>query len=94
MSPTVLEVAVAADHKLKIDLPCDIPAGTRIRVTLEPLGIGTLHPIDLDLPARTPLWGRLEELRAQAAEEGVLPNPLSWDEVIAEAAERRGEEDG
>ena len=45
------------------------------------------------IPPRTALWSQLAALREQAAREGVLPEPLSWDGVLAESARRRRDVD-
>lgn len=40
-------------------------------------------------PPRTALWAQLAALRDQAQQEGVLPEPMTWDEILAEAELRR-----
>jgi hypothetical protein len=51
-----------------------------------------LIPVGDSVPPRTVLWARLNALRDQAACEGELPAPMSWDEILAEVQHRRGEQ--
>jgi hypothetical protein len=87
----VFEAVVTAEHQLHWTLPESFPVGSKLRVTVEPIDSGQLRPVSADTPPRTSLWGQLEALREQAARQGVLPEPLSWDGILAEMERRRGE---
>ena len=52
-----------------------------------------LIPVGDSVPPRTTLWVRLNALRNQAARKGELPAPMSWDQILAEAQHRRGEQE-
>lgn len=91
MNAVVFETVVTAEHQLHWTLPESLPVGSKLRVTVEPIDSGQLHPVSADTAPRTSLWVQLEALREQAAREGVLPEPLSWDEILAEMERRRGE---
>jgi len=51
------------------------------------------RPVPEDAEPRTALWQRLSALRRQAEQNGELPEPMSWDEVLAETHRRRGDAD-
>jgi hypothetical protein len=52
-----------------------------------------LVPVGDSVPPRTALWARLNALRDQAAQEGERPAPMSWDQILGEVQQRRGEQD-
>jgi hypothetical protein len=65
-------------------------------LTIDPLELAgaesDLIPVGDSLPPRTALWARLSALRDQTIQEGELPAPMSWDDILAEVQRRRGEQ--
>lgn len=98
MQTLTFECEVGAERNLVLRLPATVTPGRhRIAVVIDPLELtGTesdLIPVSDSVPPRTALWARLSALRDQAAREGELPAPMSWDEILAEVQRRRGEQD-
>jgi len=54
-----------------------------------PTPLATIALLAEGTPPRTALWAQLAALRDQAQQEGVLPESMTWDEILAEAALRR-----
>ena len=52
-----------------------------------------LIPVGDSVPPRTALWALLGALRDQGVREGELPEPMSWDDILAEVQRRRGEQE-
>ena len=98
MQTLTFDCEVDDTRDLVLHLPSTVAPG-RHRISLlidppEPAGTeAPIAPISESAPPRTALWSQLAALRAQAEEEGVLPEPLSWDEVLTEVERRRGERD-
>ncbi len=98
MQTLTFECEVSAERNLVLSLPATVTPGRhRIAVVIDPLELtgaeSDLISVDDSVPPRTALWARLNALRDQAAREGELPAPLSWDEILAEMQQRRGEQD-
>jgi hypothetical protein len=98
MPTLTFECEVGAERNLVLHLPATVrPGRHRIAVVIDPLeGTATesgLTPVGDTEPPRTALWARLDALRDRAAREGQLPEPMTWDEVLAEVRRRRGEQD-
>ena len=98
MQTLTFECEVDLEHNLVLQLPPSVPPGRhRISLVIDPPeasgGERVISPIGDSIPPRTALWAQLAALREQAAREGVLPEPLSWDGVLAESARRRRDVD-
>ncbi|CAK0781602.1 conserved hypothetical protein [Gammaproteobacteria bacterium] len=98
MQTLTFECEINDAHDLVLRLPPSVSPG-RHRISLvidptEPIATAeTITPIPENVPPRTPLWSRLTFIRQQAEKTGALPEPLSWDGVLAEVQLRRGERD-
>jgi hypothetical protein len=97
MQTLTFDCEIDNTQDLVLRLPKSVTPG-RHRITLlidppesEPGEV--LAPVADSLAPRTPLWEQLSRLRAQAEQEGELPTPLAWDEMLAEVERRRGERD-
>ena len=93
------ECEVTADRDLVLRLPTTITPGRhRIALVIDPVNPAAdeldVIPVGDGVPPRTALWARLNALRDQAARDGELPDPMSWEEVSTEVQRRRGELDG
>jgi hypothetical protein len=98
MQTLTFECEVDLEHLLVLQLPPSVSPGRhRISLVIDPPeasgGDRVISPIGDSVPPRTALWSQLAALREQAAREGVLPEPLSWDGVLAESERRRGDVD-
>ena len=92
------ECEVTSERDVVLRLPATVrPGRHRIAVVIDPpeppAAESDVIPVDDSVPPRTALWARLSALRDQAAREGALPKPMSWDEVLTEVQRRRGEPD-
>jgi hypothetical protein len=90
---------IDATRDLVLRLPASVTPGRhRISLVIDPPAPtdaeASLAPIPDNAPPRTELWARLAVLREQAEKDGALPEPLTWDGVLAEVERRRGERDG
>ena len=90
------EIGNSRDFVLR--LPDSVsPGHHRIALVIDPPEqpemLAPLVPIPDSVPPRTPLWARLSAIREQAERDGVLPEPLSWDGILAEVGRRRGDQD-
>ncbi len=99
MNAVIFETVVTNEHRLNCPLPTSFPTGCRLRVVIEP--IPDEAPVEnepsrvltgdavLDhYQPRTELGRKLVELRRAYIESG--GKLMSWDEIDAEARERRG----
>ena len=98
METLTIECDVTAERNLVLRLPSSVAPGRhRIAVIIDPVDDNTvdapLLPVAEDAEPRTALWQRLSALRRQAEKNGELPEPMSWDEVLAETQRRRGDPD-
>lgn len=95
MQTITFECEINADRHLMLQLPRSIaPGHHRIAVLIDPPETknhdeAPIAPLPEETPPRTALWAQLTALREQAQQEGVLPEPMTWDEILAEAAHRR-----
>lgn len=95
MQTFTFECEVDARHGVVLRLPASVSPGRhRLAVAVDPPQDWAAQapdattpvppgPIDACVPPRTELWRRLEQLRCQAAQTGDLPEPMSWDAVLA-----------
>jgi hypothetical protein len=93
MQTLTFECEVDLDLHLVLQLPPSVPPGRhRISLVIDPPeasgGEMVISPIGDRTPPRTALWAQLAALREQAARKGVLPEPLSRDEVLADVKQR------
>lgn len=92
------ECEVTAERDLVLRLPTTVTPGRhRIEVVIDPVEPAVpesdVIAVRESVPPRTALWRRLQALRDQAAQDGELPEPMPWDEVLSEVQRRRGEQD-
>ena len=97
MQTLTFECEVTAERDLVLRLPATVAPGRhRIAVVIDPPELtaadSDVIPVGDSVPPRTALWARLNALRDQAAREGDLPTPMSWDDILAEVQRRRGEQ--
>jgi hypothetical protein len=98
MQTLTFECEVTADRDVVLRLPATVrPGRHRIAVVIDPpertAAESDVVPVGDSVPPRTALWARLSALRNQAAREGELPAPMSWDDILAEMQRRRGEQE-
>jgi len=98
MQTLTFECEISTERDLVLRLPMTVrPGRHRIAVVIDPLELtgdaSDLVPVGDSVPPRTALWARLSALRDQAVRDGELPEPMSWDEILAEVQHRRGEQD-
>lgn len=98
MQTLTFDCEIDTTHDLVLRLPASVTPGRhRITLVIDPPGppemAAPLAPIPDSVAPRTPLWAQLAALRARAEQEGALPDPLSWDGLLAEVERRRGERD-
>jgi hypothetical protein len=98
METLTFECDVTDERSVVLRLPPSVRTGRHlIAVIIDPAEEGAvaspLCPVPEDAEPRTALWQRLSTLRRQAEQNGELPEPMSWDEILAEAQHRRGEPD-
>lgn len=88
MQTLSFEYEVTVERDLVLRLPPTVKPGRhRIEVVIDPVepapAESDVTPVAEGVPPRTALWARLDALRDQAAREGELPKPMSWDEVLS-----------
>jgi hypothetical protein len=98
MQTLTFECEVAAERDVVLRLPATVrPGRHRIAVVIdlpEPAAAEPdVIPVGDSVPLRTALWARLSALRDQAIQEGALPGPMSWDDILADVQRRRGEQE-
>lgn len=98
MQTMTFDCEIGANHDLVLRLPNSVTPGChRITLLIDPPESSdcdaSIPPMPAQVPPRTALWARLEALRAQAQQNGLLPSALTCDEMLAEVERRRGEAD-
>lgn len=98
MQTLTFECEVTAERDLVLRLPATVAPGRHlIALVIDPVELpasgADLSPVADTVPPRTELWARLAAVRDQAAQGGELPEPMLWDDVLAEAQRRRGDLD-
>lgn len=73
----IVAEAIVEDGVLKLKTPLDLPEGTQVHITIEPVE-----------EPRTALGKRLRYLRGEILASGA--STLGWDEISEEVASRRG----
>ncbi len=96
MQTLTFECEVNLEHHLVLQLPPSVSPGRhRLSLVIDPPEAtgeeNVISPLGDSIPPRTALWLQLAALRVQAAREDALPEPLSWDGVLAESERRRGD---
>jgi len=98
MQTLTFECEVTVERDVVLRLPATVAPGLhRIALVIDPVESSAseadLNPVADTVPPRTRLWARLAAVRDQAAQAGELAEPMSWDDVLAEAQRRRGDLD-
>jgi hypothetical protein len=97
MQTLTFDCDIDTTRNLVLHLPKSVKPGChRITLVIDPPESAVsepLAPVADSLAPRTPLWEQLARLRAQAEQEGELPEPLGWDALLTEVEQRRGERD-
>jgi hypothetical protein len=98
MQSLTFDCEIGQSRDVILRLPDSVTPGRhRIALVIDPPEaskmLAPLAPVPDSVAPRTPLWARLAALRERAEKEGVLPEPLSWDGVLAEVEHRRGDRD-
>ena len=89
MQTLTFDCEIGKSRDVVLRLPDSVTPGRhRIALVIDPPEqsemLAPLAPIPDSVAPRTPLWAQLAALREQAEKDGVLPEPLSWDGVLAE----------
>jgi hypothetical protein len=95
METLTIECDVTAERSIVLRLPASVQPGRhRIAVIINPVDEGAvdspLSPVAEDAEPRTALWQRISALRRQAEQNGELPEPMSWDKILAATRQCRG----
>jgi hypothetical protein len=93
MQTLTFECNLDSTRHLVLTLPANIPLGRhRVAVVIDPpeteVAAASITPNIKNEPARAELWQYLLGLREQSIKEGM--HLMNWDEINAEARDRRG----